>query len=191
MNLRGPKLLARKYVKPEQIGSIVMNPAWRTDNSRSLWEVEESTAEANEALRVELEPDWILVTSPNSGVFLDYAWDDGERYEVFLLAASSVLRIIPWTTETEEVKVKGERVLVRQDEAHQPSKTIIVTDARRPTTATVIELGDEVDDPDIVEGARVLYTIHAGIEVELNGEKLLLLDQKNVLAVLEEGEVVA
>lgn len=192
MMLRGPKLLARKYEKPERIGSIIVNPAWRTDNSRSLWEVVQSSPEADDALRMPLEADWILVTAPNSGVFFDH--DDAGR-EIFLLAASSVLRIIPWTTETEAVIVKGTRILAKRHEAPavESAGGLIVTPeafAKRPRTATIMGVGDEVNDPELTVGANVLFTVHAGIDVELNGEKLIMLDQKNVLAVVEEGEVV-
>ena len=93
MILRGAKILATKYEKPEKIGSIYVNPAWRRDNSRSLWEVVESNDASNTLLGAILEPGWILVTPPNSGVYL---WHDSEHCEVFLLAASSVRSIIPW-----------------------------------------------------------------------------------------------
>ena len=50
-----PFVLVRKYTKPEMIGSLYLSDAWRVDNSRSLWEVVETTPKATEELGFELE----------------------------------------------------------------------------------------------------------------------------------------
>lgn len=186
MRLRGPKLLATKYTKPDKIGSIYVNPAWKTDNSRSLWEVYETSEAANKVLRVDLEPSWILVTAPNSGVF--YTYDESWR-EIFILAASSIRRIIPWTTG-EHMKIKGRRVLVRQDEAKKAHGSIVLPDVaqRRPVTGRIVERGDEVEDALSVEGARVLYSVYAGVEVEVGGVQMMILEENQILGWPEEGE---
>ena len=72
MRLRHELLIVTKYTKPEIIRGIWTNPAWRQDNSRSLWEVVQSSPEADATARIALMPGWIVVTPRNSGVFLDY-----------------------------------------------------------------------------------------------------------------------
>ena len=187
MKLRGPKLLARKYTKPEQIKGIWTNPAWRVDNSRSLWEVVESTPDANEVLGVDLEPDWILVTSPNSGVFLhhDSEEDDEGRtslVEVFLLAASSVLRVIPWTTDSEDVLLTKGKILVDPDWGEEVKSGLIVRrEDVRPKTGVVEEVGPEVSEA-VAKGFRVCFTEFSGTEVEIGGRKKLILDEQSILA---------
>ena len=188
MKVRGAKLLARRYVRPERVGSIYVPEPARIDLTRSLWEAEESTPAANKLLKVEIQRNWILVTPRNSGVYL-YTNDAHE--EVFLLAATSVVRIIPWTTE-KSMNLKGERVLVTPEkEPERRGAIIVATPAweKRPVTGIVVEVGDEVNDADVVVGARVLFGIHAGTDLTLNGAKHLLLEASQVLSVLGEEVV--
>ena len=191
MRIRGPKLLARKYERPAQIGSLFLADAYRVDHSRSLWEVHESSPEADAALKIALRPEWILVTPRNSGVFLHR--DEANR-DVFLLAASSVRRIIPWTTGDESVKMKGSRVLVRPDEVKQRTSTALIVApeawTKRPVTGVVAEVGDGVRDSDIVVGTRVLYGIHAGTALTVNGVDHMILEEAQVLATLGDEEEV-
>lgn len=190
MRLRGPKLLATKYEKPPKIGSIFVNPAWRRDNSRSLWEVVESNDASNDALGAILEAGWILVTPPNSGVYL---WHDSEHREVFILAASSVRRIIPWTTETEDMQMKGKRLLVKRDEPKKQEGRIVVpeTSQKRPTTGVIVEVADDVVDKSLEAGVRVLYSLYVGVDVEVDGVKMTILDESQVMATLDDEEVAA
>ena len=190
MRLRGPKLLARRYVKPERIGAIYVPEPWRTEGSRSLWEVVESTFEADKVLKIALLPDWILVTPRNSGVYLERR--DG--VDIFILAATSVVRVIPWTSE-ENVNVKGKRIVVAPDAEKVKQGAIIMAPGpaweRRPVTGTITEVGDEILDDMIVVGARVMYGIHAGTEMTVNGAKRLIIEESQVLVVLEDGEEVS
>ena len=188
MKVRGAKLLARRYVRPEKVGSIFVPDPARIDLTRSLWETEKSTAAANKLLKVEIQRNWILVTARNSGVYL-YTNDAHE--EVFLLAASSVVRIIPWTTE-KTMNLKGERVMVTPEkEPERRGAIIVATPAweKRPVTGVVVEVGDEVEDDEIVVGARVLFGVHAGTDIMVNGAKHLLLEASQVLAVLGDEVV--
>ena len=188
MKIRGAKLLVRRYIRPAIVGSIHIPEPARLDLTRSMWEVEETTPAANEKLHCDLERDWLLVTPRNSGVYL-YTNDAHE--EVFLLAASSVLRVIPWTTE-KTMNLKGERVLVTPEkEPERRGAIIVATPAweKRPVTGVVVEVGDEVNDAEIRVGARVLFGIHAGTDLTLNGEKHLLLEASQVLATLADEVV--
>ena len=188
MKIRGAKLLVRRYMRPEKVGSIHIPDPSRLDLTRSLWELEATTPAANDALHCDLERDWLLVTPRNSGVYL---YTNDPHVEIFLLAATSVLRIIPWTTE-KTMNLKGERVLVTPEkEPERRGAIIVATPAweKRPVTGIVREVGDEVNDADVVVGARVLFGIHAGTDLTLNGAKHLLLEASQVLAVLGDEVV--
>ncbi len=177
MRLRGPKLLARKYEKPEKIGSIYVNPAWRIDNSRSLWEVVESTEEANSVLGVELEPDWILITSPNSGVLFEHR----EATEIFLLAASSVLRIVPWTSDA--LPLTGTRVQVELEAPEtEQGGVILAQEDAAPTSGYVVEVGDDVKE--VAVGDRVFFTRFSGTKIEVQGRPHLILDEASILGLV-------
>jgi len=177
-------------MKPEIVKGLWMAPAWRTENSRSLWEVEVTSDEANAHVKMTLKPGWILVTPPNSGVFLDSAWDDkGMRYERFLLHAESILRIIPWTTDEDEMKTKGTRLLVRPDKVEEKKESMILVPeafAQRPTTGVIFDVGDAVTDEDLVVGARILYSLYAGTDFQINGERLMLMEEKSAMMILED-----
>lgn len=187
MRLLHQLLIARKYERPDKIGSIYINPAWRQDNSRSLWEAVTSSPEANAALQTEIEPDWILVTPPRSGVFLDF--DEAGR-ELYVLHADTVLRVIPWTLGGEMPKTLGKRLLVTPDEAHEKHAGLIEipkTALKRPTTGVIVDVGDECENPELAEGVRILYPLYAGTDLEVNGEKRILIEEKQAMMILEEG----
>lgn len=177
-------LLVRKYEKPERVGSILLNPAWRTDNSRSLWEVVQSSPEADAELRTPISPDWIVVTPPRSGVFVDY---DALGRELYVIHAESVVRIIPWTEEGKEMQTLGARVLVRPDTPPAERGGIVLSQAhaKRPVTGVVEDVGPDVQD--VVRGDRVMYTIYSGTDVELDGTRFVLMGEDQVLMKLDAG----
>lgn len=188
LRLRGPKILARRYVRPEKIGLIFVPDTVRQDGTRSLWEVVESTDAANKELRCELRQDWILVTPRNSGVYWGLS---AANEEIFLLAASSVRRIIPWTSG-DQMKLKGTCVMVRPDKAPEKRGALIVATAafeKMPITGEVVEVGSAIKDPDIALGARVLYSIHAGTALTVDGKEHMILEEAQVLAILGDEHV--
>lgn len=186
MRLLHQLLLVRKYEKPEKIGSILLNPAWRQDNSRSLWEVVQSSPEADAELRTELQPDWIVVTPPRSGVFVRH---NSAGQEEYVIHAGSVLRVIPWTTGGEMPKTLGKRLLVKPDTAREKHAGVIdIPDSakKRPVTGVITDVGDECENEELTVGTRILYSLYAGTDIELNGEKMILLEEAQAIMVLEE-----
>ena len=199
MRLRHELIICQKYTLPEIVRGIWTNPAWRQDNSRALWEVVESSPEADETLQTSLEPGWILVTPPRSGVFLDYETREMERFdgavaveavERYLVHAALVLRVIPWTLGGEMPKTLGTRILVKPDDpsASRPDSLIVTPDiaTKRPVTGVIVDVGTEVEDDDLVVGARILYGLYAGTELEVNGEKRIILDASQAMMIVEE-----
>ncbi len=88
------------------------------------------------------------------------------------------------------VKPLADRVLVRPVEAE--TKTvggIIIPDSakEKPLQGEVLAVGNGTKDEQMVlkAGDHVLYGKYAGTELELDNEKLLIMRQSDVLAVLE------
>ena len=65
---------------------------------------------------------------------------------------------------------------------------IIIPDTakEKPLKGTVIAVGQGTKDEEMVlqEGNNVLYGKYSGTEVELEGEKFLIMHQKDVLAII-------
>lgn len=197
MKLLHQLILVRKYVKPEIIRGIYTNPAWRTEHSRSLWEVVDSSPEADTHLRTSLEPGWILVTPPRSGVFVEdveVLREDGrpDIEERYVIHAALVLRIIPWTLGGEMPTTLGNRILVSPDdpEKAKDSSLILVPDigiAKRPVTGVVVDVGPEVEE-EIEVGERILYGLYAGTDIEVNGERRVILEASQAMMKIFDDE---
>ena len=192
--LRHQLIIARKYEKPPKIGSIWLNPAWRVDNSRSLWEVIQSSPEADAHLKTDLQPGWILITPKNSGVFIEheiFTREDGrpDVREIFLLYAPLVLRIIPWTLGGEMPRTLGKRLLVKPDDPTKTSGKILMPDTitPRPVTGEIVDRGPEAAE-DLRVGDRILYSLYVGTDLSVNGEKRVLLDSSHALMILDPNE---
>ncbi|MCR4412937.1 MAG: co-chaperone GroES [Thermoguttaceae bacterium] len=88
----------------------------------------------------------------------------------------------------------GDKVVVRRTEAEDRSSGgIVIPDAakERPQQGRVLSVGDGCRLPDgsrakpqVVEGDRVLFNRFAGTEVVIEGEELLILDEREILAVV-------
>jgi co-chaperonin GroES (HSP10) len=182
MKIRGAKLLVTRYERPEKIGSLFLNPAYLTDTSRSLWEVCVTTDEVTLKLGVVLEEGWILVTPPNSGV---YFGRDAENREIFLLAASSIRRIIPWTTDVNDMILASRQILVaapRREETRSGLVVVRSDEEGGSRTGRVVAKASNVCD--VAVGDEVLFSVHAGVETQVGGEKFMIIDEAAVLAVV-------
>ena len=88
----------------------------------------------------------------------------------------------------------GDRVVLKQLEAETKTKTgIILTSSaqEKPQEAEVIAVGPGgvVDGKEVVMqvkvGDKVIYSKYAGTDVELEGEKYIIVKQNDILAVIE------
>ena len=88
------------------------------------------------------------------------------------------------------IKPLSDRVLVLPAPAEEKVGGIIIPDTakEKPLKGTVVAAGDGTKDEEMVlkEGDIVLYGKYAGTEVELDGEKYLIMRQSDVLAIIEE-----
>ena len=87
------------------------------------------------------------------------------------------------------IKPLADRVLVLP--AHAEEKTIggiIIPDSakEKPLKGNVIAIGNGTKDEEMVvkPGDTVLYGKYAGTEIELDGEKYLIMRQSDILAIL-------
>lgn len=84
-----------------------------------------------------------------------------------------------------KIKVLGKRILIRPT----PLETVSLgglhlpqTDDR-PIKGKVLSLGAEVEG--LTVGNQVMYGKYAGQEIEVDGEKLLIMREEDVMAVLQ------
>lgn len=90
-----------------------------------------------------------------------------------------------------KVKPLADRVLINPTPAEEVTMAgIIIPDSakEKPLKGTVIAVGNGTKDEEMVlkEGDEVLYGKYAGNEIEIDGEKYLIMRQSDVLAVIEK-----
>ncbi|MBP5742534.1 MAG: co-chaperone GroES, partial [Paludibacteraceae bacterium] len=86
-----------------------------------------------------------------------------------------------------KIKPLADRVLVKPAEAEEKTASgIILPDSakEKPLKGKVVAVGEGTKDEKMIleEGDEVLYGKYAGTELELDGEKFLIMRQSDVLA---------
>ena len=84
----------------------------------------------------------------------------------------------------------GDRVVLKQLEAEETTKSGIVLPGQskeKPQQAEVIAVGPGTEEVkmEVAKGDRVIYSKYAGTEVEVDGEKVIIVRQADILAVLK------
>ena len=88
----------------------------------------------------------------------------------------------------------GDRVVLKQLEAEETTKSGIVLPGQakeKPQEAEVIAVGPGgiIDGKEVTmqvkEGDRVIYSKYAGTDVELDGDKFIIVKQNDILAIVE------
>ena len=86
------------------------------------------------------------------------------------------------------IKPLADRVLILPAPAEEKIGGIIIPDTakEKPLRGKVVAAGNGTKDEEMIlkEGDTVLYGKYAGTELELEGEKYLIMRQSDVLAVL-------
>ncbi len=99
------------------------------------------------------------------------------------------------TATKTNIRPLEDRILVRPEEGEETTVSGIVipdTAKEKPQEGTVLAVGPgkradssgELIPVDVKEGDRVLYSKYGGTEVKVEGEELLILSARDVLAVL-------
>ena len=88
------------------------------------------------------------------------------------------------------IKPLADRVLIQPAPAEETTLSgIIIPDSakEKPLKGKVLATGDGTKDEKMVvkEGDTVLYGKYAGSEIELEGEKYLIMRQSDILAIFE------
>ena len=89
-----------------------------------------------------------------------------------------------------KLKPLADRVLIQPTPAEEVTMAgIIIPDSakEKPLRGTVLAVGNGTKDEEMIlkEGDQVLYGKYAGTEIENDGEKVLIMRQNEVLAVIE------
>lgn len=89
-----------------------------------------------------------------------------------------------------KIKPLADRVLVNPNPAEEVTVAgIIIPDSakEKPLKGTVLATGEGTKDEAMVvkEGDTVLYGKYAGTEIEIDGNKYLIMRQSDILAVVE------
>lgn len=84
------------------------------------------------------------------------------------------------------IKPIGERVIIKPQEIEtKTSSGIFIPESakEKQNTGEVIAVG-KLEDNEIKVGDNILYSEHAGTEISLNEEKLIILEKNDILAVI-------
>ena len=92
--------------------------------------------------------------------------------------------------EIMNIKPLADRVLIKPTTAEETTLSgIIIPDSakEKPLRGTVLATGEGTKDEEMVvkDGDQVLYGKYAGTEIELDGEKYLIMRQSDILAILK------
>lgn len=89
----------------------------------------------------------------------------------------------------------GDKVVVKRTEAEEVTAGgIVLPDAARekPQEGRILSVGNgrlladgSRSEPQVSEGDRVLFSNYAGTEIEVDGGKLLIMNEADILAVFE------
>lgn len=95
---------------------------------------------------------------------------------------------------TLNLKPLGDRLVVQPKEREEMTASGLVlpeTAAEKPQEGTVLAVGPGARDEDgdrialdVAVGDRVIYAKYSGTEVKLNGQKLLILKESDILAIV-------
>jgi chaperonin GroES len=100
------------------------------------------------------------------------------------------------TKTAKKLRPLGDRVVIQPTPRDEMTKSGIVlpdTAKEKPQEGLILAIGpgrildDGKREPiDVKEGQKVLYAKYAGTEFKIDGDELLILSQKDILAVVED-----
>ena len=100
------------------------------------------------------------------------------------------------TASATKLRPLGDRVVIQPTAREEMTKSGIVlpdTAKEKPQEGTILAVGPGriLDDGkreamDVKKGDKVLYAKYAGTEFKIDGEELLIVSQKDILAVVED-----
>jgi chaperonin GroES len=98
------------------------------------------------------------------------------------------------TATKTSIKPLEDRILVRPEEGEETTASGIVipdTAKEKPQEGTVLAVGEgkrsdtgDLIPMDVKEGDKVIYSKYGGTEIKVDGEELLILSARDVLAII-------
>lgn len=89
-----------------------------------------------------------------------------------------------------KIKPIGKRILIKQVKVETKTKTGIylpdTASKEEPITGEVIAVGNSEVEKDIKVNDKIIYAKYSGTEIKDGEDKLILLELKDVLAIVEE-----
>ena len=87
------------------------------------------------------------------------------------------------------IKPLGDRVLIKRLEAEEKTKSGIVLPGsaqEQPQMAEVLAVGPGTEEVkmEVKAGDKVIFSKYAGTEIKLDGEDVILMSQKDILAIV-------
>ena len=88
------------------------------------------------------------------------------------------------------IKPLGSKVVIKEmmSEEKTSSGIVLVSSAQeKPQMAEVLAVGPGTDDVkmELEVGDKVIYSKYAGTEVKFNGEEVMIMDQRDILAIVK------
>ena len=88
------------------------------------------------------------------------------------------------------IKPLGSKVVIQEMMAEQKTSSGIVLVAsaqEKPQMAEVLAVGPGTDDVkmELKVGDKVIFSKYAGTEVKFNGEEVMIMDQRDILAIVK------
>ena len=88
------------------------------------------------------------------------------------------------------IKPLGSKVVIKEMMAEEKTSSGIVLVAsaqEKPQMAEVLAVGPGTDDVkmELKVGDKVIFSKYAGTEVKFNGEEVMIMDQRDILAIVE------
>ncbi len=88
------------------------------------------------------------------------------------------------------IKPLGSKVVIKEMMAEEKTSSGIVLVAsaqEKPQMAEVLAVGPGTDDVkmELKVGDKVIYSKYAGTEVKFNGEEVMIMDQRDILAIVK------
>jgi chaperonin GroES len=100
------------------------------------------------------------------------------------------------TASATKLRPLGDRVVIKPTPREEMTKSGIVlpdTAKEKPQEGTILAVGPgrfledgKREQMDVKEGQKVLYAKYAGTEFKVDGEELLIVSQKDILAIVED-----
>ena len=88
------------------------------------------------------------------------------------------------------IKPLGSKVVIKEMMAEEKTSSGIVLVAsaqEKPQMAEVLAVGPGTDDVkmELKVGDKVIFSKYAGTEVKINGEEVMIMDQRDILAIVK------